>query len=286
MSGGSGGGSQTTIQELNAVEREPIRQLYDRALNQYNQGPNQYYPNITVAPPTDTQINAEADALRYASGLGTDIMNVGGDALTRGLRSPYEVFNDPGLKASFGTAVRPIEEMLQRNLFDITSASNKTGNLGGTRQGVIESLAFNQARDSATDAFNKLYGGAYGDMVKTQGVNLANLGTIQAGLGYGDSLRSQIGGIEQQRVQDRINENIARYQFGQDAPYANLVNLANIVNTSRLPTSATTYGDNMQQGGGRLANTATGAATGASIGSYFGQPAIGAGIGAGIGLLV
>ena len=280
MSGGSGGGSQTTIQELNAIEREPIRQLYGEAVNLYEQGPSEYYPNITVAPPTDTQINAEADALRYASGLGTDIMTVGGDALKRGLRSPYEVFNDPGLQRSFDTAVRPIDEMLQKNLFNINSASLKTGNKGGARQGVLESLAFNQARDSATDAFNKLYGGAYGDALKTQGINLANLGTIQAGLGYGDSLRSQIGGIQQQREQDRINENIARYQFAQDAPYNNLVNLSNLVNTGRLPTSATTTGSNMQQGGGSLANAATGAAMGNMI-----LPGYGAAIGAGIGLL-
>ena len=118
-------------------------------------------------------------------------------------------------------------------------------------------------------------------MTKTQGINLANLGTIQAGLGYGDSLRSQIGDIQQRREQALINENIARYQFGQDAPYANLVNLANIVNTSRLPTSATTYGDNMQQGGGQFANAATGAAIGNMI-----MPGAGAAIGGGIGLLI
>ena len=82
-------------------------------------------------------------------------------------------------------------------------------------------------------------------------------------------------------VQTLINENIQRYQFGQDAPYANLVNLANIVNTSRLPTSATTYGDNMQQGGGQFANAATGAAIGNMI-----MPGAGAAIGGGIGLLI
>jgi len=279
MSGGSGGGTQTTIQELNSIEKGPISRLYGEAENQFAQGPDQYYPNNTVAQPTDNTINAEANALRYASGLGTDIMNIGGDALKRGLRSPYEVFNDPGLQASFGTAVQPIDDMLQRNLFNINSASLKTGNKGGARQGVVESLAFNDARNSATDAFNKLYGGAYSDQMRTQGLNLTNLSQIQGGLGYGDSLQSQIGDLERQRQQDLINEKIARYEYQQSAPYNNLVNFNNLVNTSRLPTTATQIAGNQQTGGGSTA----GAASGAAIGNMLFPGGSGAAGGAALG---
>ena len=37
MSGGSGGGTRTTVQELNPIEREPIRRLYDQAENVYRE---------------------------------------------------------------------------------------------------------------------------------------------------------------------------------------------------------------------------------------------------------
>ena len=280
MSGGSGGGTRTTVQELNPTEREPIRRLYDAAENVYRENmPYEFYPDISVAPPSNTSINAEADALRFYGDQGRNLTNLGSDALARSFRSPYEVFNDPGLQGSLQTAIRPIEDMLQSNLGRITSAANKTGNLGGTRQGVVESLAFNKARDTATDAFNKLYGGAFNNMVKTQGFNLANLGQIQQGLGYPFSLQSQIGDIETGRVQDIINDRIARYQFEQDAPYQGLVSLANIINTNRLPTTAIATGDDMQQGGGRGANALAGATIGNMLLPGGGGAAIGGSIG-------
>ena len=95
------------------------------------------------------------------------------------------------------------------------------------------------------------------------------------------TLAAAVGASEQARSQADINEQIARFNFQQQAPGQSLNQYGNIVAGSILPPSVTSS----SAGGGvsDLAATTGGAATGYALGSLF--PAVGGPWGAAAGAL-
>ena len=140
MSGGSGGGGGTQVQrqEPSAIQAPYLTDLYSQAQRQFQAGPQQFFPGQTYAAPSDTTLAAEQAAIQAAGAQGALGYGSIVPGFQQALMSPAQRFQDPMLQQSLAASLRPIEESGARLLQQARRGATKTGNLGGTRQGVLE----------------------------------------------------------------------------------------------------------------------------------------------------
>lgn len=220
-------------------------------------------------------------------------------AINAATRPIYQNLTETALPAIRGTAV-------------------STGGYGGSREGIAEGLATARADQAAQDvaarmaedeynanlqALNQRYGTNVSAQLQqgqqgltARGQDLASLGqqygqnlsalyqtlgltpTLQSEYGVPASTLGSVGNAQQQQEQAQLNADIARWNYNQLAPYAQVQDILGLA--QGLPGGSTVATGNTPAG-----NPATsalgGAATGAALGSMI--PVIGAPIGAAAG---
>ena len=148
---------------------------------------------------------------------------------------------------------------------------------GGLDRQLQAGLGLGQIGAQGMGGLTDLFG-----QIGQQGFRAASLQPGMSAQRYSDIDRlMQVGAITQEQAQNLINADIERFNFGQQAPFANLGQYANII--QGLPAG---YGTTTASGPerSRFQGALGGAMTGASLGSVI--PGLGTGIGAGIGGLL
>ena len=257
-----------------------LTDLYSQAQNQFNQGPAQFYPNRLTALPSDTTLQAEQMLEQTALGQQSALTDNITPAFQGSLMSPYQAFTDPLLQQSLAAGLRPIEESTSRLLQQARRDATSAGQLGGSRQGILESEVLKDLLTKQSDVASRLYGDVYGDLTKSRTAALGLSPTIMSAYTTPAQTLAAVGASEQARSQADINEQIARFNFQQQAPGQLLNQYGNIVAGSILPPSVTS--SSLGGGGSDFAATAGGAATGAALGAAF-SPASATTFGAGYG---
>ena len=260
MSGGSGGGGGTQVQrqEPSAIQAPYLTDLYSQAQRQFEAGPQQFFPGQTYAAPSDTTLAAE-DATRQAAlaqgqfGLGSLV-----PAFQQQLMSPAQRFQDPMLQQSLQASLRPIEESGARLLQQARRGATQAGQLGGTRQGILEAEVIRDITQKQADVASKLYGDVYGDVLRTQAATLGLAPSIMSTFTQPARTLAAVGQQEDIRAQQPITEAMQRFAFEQAAPGQALGQYGNIVAGSILPGTITTTGPG-SSGPGTLAGAAGGA---------------------------
>jgi hypothetical protein len=269
---GKGSNTNTVTKDAEPWEGQApyLRDLYSQAQNQFQQGPGQFYPNRLTALPSDTTLQAEQILEQTALGQQSALTDNITPAFQGSLMSPYQAFTDPLLQQSLAAGLRPIEESTSRLLQQARRDATSAGQLGGSRQGILESEVLKDMLTKQSDVASKLYGDVYGDLTKSRTAALGLSPTIMSSYTTPAQTLAAVGASEQARSQADINEQIARFNFQQQAPGQNLNQYGNIVAGSILPPSVTSS----STGGGvsDLAATTGGAATGAALGSMFAYP--------------
>jgi len=267
---GKGSNTNTVTKEADPWSGQApyLRDLYSQAQSQFQQGPSQFYPNRMTALPSDTTLQAEQLLEQAALGQQSAITDSLTPAFQGSLMSPYQAFSDPLLQESLRAGLRPIEESTSRLLQQARRDATGAGQLGGTRQGILESEVLKDMLTKQSDVASKLYGDVYGDITKSRTAALGLSPTIMGAYTQPAQTLAAVGASEQGRTQADINEQIARFNFQQQAPGQLLNQYGNIVAGSILPPSV----QSSSSGGGvsDLAATTGGAATGAALGSMFG----------------
>jgi len=273
--GGGGGSSGTQVQrnEPSSVQAPYLTDLYRQAQTQFQAGPQQFFPGQTYAAPSDTTLAAE-DATRQAAlaqgqfGLGSLV-----PAFQQQLMSPAQRFSDPMLLKSLEPAFRKIEESSMRGLQQARRDATGKGQLGGTRQGILEAEVLKDMITQKSDIASKLYGDVYGDVLKTQAATLGLAPGIMSTFTQPAQTLAAVGQREDIRAQQPITEAMQRFAFEQAAPSQALGTYGNIVAGTILPGTITSSGGGA---GGpsfaarALGGAASGAAIGQTIGSGFG----------------
>ncbi len=272
--GGGGSQTQTTKSEPWEAQQPYLRDIYSQAQNQFNQGPLQFFPDQTYADPTDTQLEAERLQKEAATGASTTLSGSLIPAFQSQLQSPTQIFSDPMFQDSLRAGLRPIEESTSRLLQQARRDATGAGQLGGTRQGILESEVLKDMLTKQSDVATKMYGDIYGDIARNQAVTLGLAPQIMSTLAAPSQLLGQVGNIEQARNQQAIDDMRAKFEFGQQAPGMSLAQYANLAAGSIIPGTTTQTGP--KQGGSLL-----GGLIGAGLGSFFGPT--GASIGANLG---
>lgn len=262
-----GGGTTTQVQKADpwAGQQPYLTDLYQQAQTQFQQGPQQFYPGRTYAEASPTVFQAEElqrQAALAQAGLGYGSIVPG---FQQALMSPAQRFQDPMLQESLRASLRPIEETGSRLLQQARRGATQAGQLGGTRQAILESEVIKDITQKQADVASRMYGDVYGDALRTQAATLGLAPSIMGTFALPAQTLAQVGAAETARAQQPITEAMQRFAFEQAAPSEALSRYANIVAGSILPPTTTTTGPG-PQGPGALAGAAGGAGLAYALG--------------------
>ena len=274
--GGGGGGTQVQRSEPSSVQAPYLTDLYSQAQRNFQAGPQQFFPGQTYADPSDTTLAAEQAAIQAAGAQGALGYGSIVPAFQQQLLSPAQRFQDPMLQQSLAASLRPIEESGSRLLQQARRDATGKGQLGGTRQAILESEVIRDITQKQADVASKLYGDVYGDVLKTQAATLGLAPSIMNTFALPAATLGQVGQAQTTRAQQPITEAMQRFAFEQAAPTQALQQYGNIVAGNILPGTITTSGQSSRpsflQGaaGGAAAGASIGGAPGAVIGGLLG----------------
>jgi len=237
MSGGSGSQTQTSKSEPWEAQSPYLKDIFQQA---QNMTPQQFYTGQTYADPTDLQLQAEDLGIQQARGGQQDIANALVPGFTSLMADPSARFADPMFQQALRAGTRPMEESASRLLQQARRGATSAGQLGGSRQGILESEVIKDLLTKQSDVASKMYGNVYGDALKSQAVAMQNVPTIMSGLQAPAQTLQGIGGLQQQRAQMPIDESMNRFNFNQNANLANLQNYANIIGSPIAGTQTVT----------------------------------------------
>ena len=262
-------GSSNTVQKADpwSGQQAYLTDLYSRAQGQIQAGPQQFYPNKLYADPTETQLTAEEMARQAALGGQTDLAGDVTAASRFGLMAPQNLSNNPYIADATLAALRPLYTQTQGLLQQARRDATGAGQLGGDRQGILESNVIGNYLQRAGDITSQMYSGAYQDAMKTQQqAIMSSPQAFQAGLAPAQTLGA-VGATEQARVQQAIDAARAKFEFEQQAPGRALSDYGNIVAGSMLPGQTSISGGDPSFGQKAIGAGLLGAGTYGAVGS-------------------
>ena len=273
MSKGGGGGTNTVQRADPWVGQQPyLTDIYGESQRLYREGPMEFFPGQTYAAPSDRTLQAEQMIADQALGSQQVMANQAALANQFGLMQPQMLSQNPYLAGATEAALRPIYGQAQGLLQQARRGATAAGQLGGTRQAILEQGVIADYLQKAGDISSQMYSDAYSDAVDAQqrAISLAP-SVMQMGLAPAQTL-GQVGLSEQARQQQAIDDARARFEFAQQAPQQALRDYSAVTLGSILPGSTTT---SMTGGDPSFMQRAIG-------GSLLGLGAYGAGTSAGL----
>jgi hypothetical protein len=261
-----GSGSNTTTQKADpwAGQQPYLLDLYAKAQGLPTQ---QFFPGQTYATPSDLTYTAEQLAEQAALGPQTSIAGSILPSLEEQLMSPAQRFSDPLLQESLRAALSPMEESASRLLQQTRRDSIGAGQLGGTRQGILESEVIKDLLTKQSNVARQLYGDIYGDTLTAQGRALGLAPQAMSTIMQPSSTLANIASAQTARAQQPITEAMQRFAFEQEAPGRALSQYANIAGGTIIPGTQTTTGPGTSGPG-----VVAGALGGAGLGSLLAGP--------------
>ena len=240
MSKGGGGTTQTVQKADPWIGQQPyLTDIYGESQRLYRQGPMQFFPGQTYASPAERTIQAEEMIAQQALGSQQVMAQQAALANQFGLMQPQMLSQNPYLAGATEAALRPVYGQAQGLLQQARRGATQAGQLGGTRQAILEQGVISDYLQKAGDISSQMYSKAYQDAVDAQqrAISLAP-SVMQMGLTPAQTL-GQVGMAEQARQQQAIDEARARFEFGQQAPTQALRDYSAIAAGSILPPTTT-----------------------------------------------
>jgi hypothetical protein len=260
-----GSGSNTTTQKADpwAGQQPYLLDLYAKAQGLPTQ---QFFPGQTYATPSDLTYTAEQLAEQAALGPQTSIAGSILPSLEEQLMSPAQRFSDPLLQESLRAGLRPMEESASRLLQQARRDATGAGQLGGTRQGILESEVIKDLLTKQSDVASRLYGDVYGQTLTSQNRALGLVPTAMQSIMSPAASLASIAESQTARAQQPIDEAMQRFAFEQAAPGQALSQYANIAGGTIIPGTQTTTGPGAQ-GPGALGGAAAGGGLAYALGA-------------------
>ena len=260
-----GSGSNTTTQKADpwAGQQPYLLDLYAKAQNLPVQ---QFFPGQTYATPSDLTYTAEQLAEQAALGPQSTIAGSIVPSIQEQLMSPAQRFSDPLLQESLRAGLSPMEESASRLLQQARRDATGAGQLGGTRQGILESEVIKDLLTKQSDVASRLYGDVYGQTLASQNRALGLVPTAMQSIMSPAASLASIAESQTARAQQPIDEAMQRFAFEQAAPGQALSQYANIAGNTVIPGTQTTTGPGAQ-GPGALGGAAAGGGLAYALGA-------------------
>ena len=235
-----GGGSQpaetTSTTRPFPAQEAALTKLFGLSEAAFQAGPQQYFPNQTVAGQSGNTLAGQQlalDAIAPQAGLGM----AGARAVQASL--------DPMSAQSQAVMAPAIAKLQSEILPGIGSRAIQQGAFGGDRQRIQEQAAAEATAGAATEA-----------LLRNQLAGMSSLGAAQQGLLAPATTASRVGAQQEAYNQALINAARERFQFEQQAPETALDRYGSRISGIQLGQINTTTSEG---GGGNSAAQAAGA---------------------------
>ena len=159
MSKGGGGTTQTVQKADPWIGQQPyLTDIYGESQRLYQQGPMQFFPGQTYASPS--QKTEQAEAMIAQQALGSQQVMAQQAALENqfGLMQPQMLSQNPYLAGATEAALRPVYGQAQGLLQQARRGATQAGQLGGTRQAILESEVIKDITQKQADVAQRMYG--------------------------------------------------------------------------------------------------------------------------------
>ena len=239
MGKGSGGGTQTTMALPSPQQAPYIEDIYQQAQARYNQGAQQFFPGQTYAGLTEDMEVAEQQLRANLVPQQALADNIAA-AQNYCLMSPQNLASNPYLAGAAQAALRPVYSQAQGLLQQARRDATGAGQLGGTRQAILEQGVIGDYLQKAGDITSTMYSDAYRDAQANQLKALTIAPQSQQAITAPAMQLGALGTAEQARQQQAIDEARARFEFAQQAPDEALSRYSNIAGSNILPGGSTT----------------------------------------------
>lgn len=239
MGKSSGGGSQTTTALPSPQQAPYLSDIYQQAQARYNQGPQQFFPGQTYAGLTEDMEVAEQQLRANLIPQQALADNIAA-AQNYSLMSPQNLASNPYLAGAAEAALRPVYSQAQGLLQQARRDATGAGQLGGTRQAILEQGVIGDYLQKAGDITSTMYSDAYRDAQANQLKALTIAPQSQQAITAPAMQLGALGTAEQQRQQQAIDEARARFEFAQQAPDEALTRYSNLAGSNILPGGSTT----------------------------------------------
>jgi len=143
-----------------------------------------------------------------------------------------------------------MEDAASRLLQQARRDATKTGQLGGSRQEVLQSEVIKNLGQQQSDFANKFLGNIYGDALRSQAATLALSPTIMSSFLAPSQTIASIGAQREAQTQKGIDEAVRRFAFEQEAPSNLLDQYFNRVGGNMFGSTTTTEGAESSGPGG------------------------------------
>ena len=239
MGKSSGGGSQTTTALPSPQQAPYLSDIYQQAQARYNQGPQQFFPGQTYAGLTEDMEVAEQQLRANLIPQQALADNIAA-AQNYSLMSPQNLASNPYLAGAAEAALRPVYSQAQGLLQQARRDATGAGQLGGTRQAILEQGVIGDYLQKAGDITSTMYSDAYRDAQANQLKALTIAPQSQQAITAPAMQLGALGTAEQARQQQAIDEARARFEFAQQAPDEALTRYSNLAGSNILPGGSTT----------------------------------------------
>lgn len=211
-----GGGQQTTSNQLDPTYQPFVQYGLEEAKRLYGTRP-EYYPGQTYVGPsgyTTEAMGLAAERARAGSPLtqaamGQQRATIGGQYLG----------GNPFFQGAFQTAARPVEQTYMDAIQRARSQASSAGRFGSGALGQIEGRAEGALATGLSDIAGKLAYQNYADERARQ-ETAARAAPAMAEAQFGDIQRlANVGAMGEEYQQRQLASDIARFNFGQMAPF-------------------------------------------------------------------
>lgn len=224
--------TKTTTDQKGTVEQDAQIRDYFNHLQGFTQGgPQQYFPDSTVAQLTPEQLQAQQMALQFAQGGAQDISQLLGSAggAAQGFynRAGTDPTGQPGFQGMADYLTQRTNQNLMENILPELRGGSVSNNMyGGSRGALSAGLAGGRAQEGLTGSLSHMLNQAYNQQNQNALSAMGMAPGLAQAQGNAGLLPSQITGAvgaqNQQMDQALINSAIDRWNFDQNAPAQHL----------------------------------------------------------------
>lgn len=199
------------------------KNLYDRS------GPN-FFPGNTVAGLTGDEINASNYLKGVASTSMPEIAEWSQASFAKLLQNASDPMNDPNLQKSVDAAIRPVFQNLTESVLpNIRGGFLSSGGIGNSRRGIEEGRAVDATTRNALDITSNMYSDAYQRSQQNLGQALTLGPSLQGLYATPGQVLGGVGAQQRAIDQAKIDEEVARYTYGENLPYTKLSEYSNLI---------------------------------------------------------
>ncbi len=237
MSKTGGTATQRTKTAPASFQAPFIDLAFNEAKDLFEQKTPEFFPGSLTAPLTQDETGAQNVARTTATGSIPGLLRQGNLAFGKALQGPETILQTPAAQNAGNAFIEPIfRNLIEKVLPNIRGGAISVGQAGGSRQSIAENQAIRTGVGEAGSALDRFFGGLLESSITARSNAINQVPSItQAQLLPADVL-SAVGGQNRAFNQAQIDEDVQRFNFGQNIPFQALREFSNLVT---LPLGST-----------------------------------------------